>query len=190
MSVLTFVPFLSPFPRLTVLVLFFIMYSPTAMRGNKITVSLHIILKIHVYDWYIRGCHFFLLENLYLKSISALVLPCIWLLNVNSYYSFTFHKDGFLSNGCLIFIAAADCWAVSLFFSPHHYVSYILDRLWLLAAPGTCQTAEVNIAAAVCFQGAWLLEILGFEQVMERNGSCPDLIQIKRQKSKWNTRKQ
>lgn len=49
MSVLALVPFLSPFPLLTVLVLFFILHSVTAMRGNKITVSLHIILKIHMF---------------------------------------------------------------------------------------------------------------------------------------------
>lgn len=39
-SVLAFVSFPSPFPLMAVLVLSFILYSPTGMGGNKITVPL------------------------------------------------------------------------------------------------------------------------------------------------------
>jgi len=64
--------------------------------------------------------------------------------------------------------------------SPHPDVRYILGRLRLLAAPGTHQTAEMNIAAAACFQGALLSETWASEQVKERSGFCPKLITVSR----------
>lgn len=50
----------------------------------------------------------------------------------------------------------------------------------LLATPDTYQTGEANITAAACFQSAFLSETWAFGQVMEKSGSCPELITISR----------
>lgn len=97
-------------------VILYLTFSQQSWGGIKLQFLYVPYLKYRCLWLVYKGVSFFIPENLYLKSINALVLPCIWQLNVYSYYSFTFHRDGFLSNGCLIFIAAADCWAVSLFF--------------------------------------------------------------------------
>lgn len=100
-----------------------------------------------------------------------------------------FTEIGFFPMNAWLQLQIVEQFPFSSFPLHHPYVSYILDRLQLLAAPGACHTAEGNIAAAECFQGAWLLEIWVFEQVMGKNSSRPDLIPIKRLLNKCNTRK-
>lgn len=79
-----------------------------------------------------------------------------------------------------MFIAVEDSGAGSFFpFPSTPNVSYVLLRLRQhLVAPGTYLTAEENIAATACFQGALVLETS--EQAVERCGSCPELITFSR----------